>query len=159
MRFVRNAAGYDVIDPVAGPTGTLRRITRTAESGVERSEWQPVTPDGEPGPVFDQRGYAALWLRYEVAPHLLEKPAAPPDPVLAAVRRYLADNEPHQAAAAVLVAIAEDIDQMRHARAHHNPPAIWNHLDRFTRWLNELTSEDRPAAALPARLAHLQAVI
>jgi len=158
-RFVPFGTGYDVIDPVYGPTGHLRRIDRTRSSGAVVSEWQPLTPTGEPGPVIDSRDYAALWLRYRMAPELLVVPAKP-DPVLAIIRRFISDAEPHQAAAAALTAIAEDIDQMRSARAHHNPPALWHHLDRFASWLSELAGEPAAAAEpLPRRLGHLRAVI
>lgn len=158
-KFLPSGNDYDVIDPLYGPTGTLRRIPRTAPSGAQRSEWQPLTPTDEPGPVIDSRYYAALWLRYRIAPELLVVPVKP-DPVLAIIRRFINDAEPHQAAAAALTAIAEDIDQMRSHRAHHNPPALWHHLDRFATWLTELAGEPAAAAEpLPRRLGHLRAVI
>lgn len=142
--------GYSVTDSELGHIGTIHREKRPGATW-----WHPRTTTGEPLRPIDSRDAASWALKFRIQP--ARSPEPPPDPILAAIATHIREDRRDLAAAVLASALAEDIAQMRSRRRSH-PAALWLHLDRYATWVAEYAGTDAPAAALPARLAHLQAL-
>lgn len=117
--------------------GVLGLVHRSKTSQGYR--YRGVTPAGAEGPLLRLKSDAGLWLQFQVRAPQAEK--APDDVVLAMLKRHVAQGRQDKAEAAALVAIAQEIEAMRQARARKRPPALWWHLDRMTKWLAAVTNE------------------